>query len=63
AKGLTGDALKAAVGECVGAQRPKVAARMQCRQQGKAQGLAGDDLKGFVQTCLAQAPQQGQGQQ
>jgi len=59
AKGLTGDALKAAVDECVGAQRPKVAARLQCRQQGRAQGLAGDELKAFVQNCVAQGPQSG----
>ena len=59
AKGLTGDALKAAVDECVGAQRPKVAARLQCRQQGKAQGLAGDQLKAFVKTCVAQGPGPG----
>ena len=59
AKGLTGDALKAAVGECVGAQRPKVAARMQCRQQGKAQGLAGDQLTAFVKSCVAQGPGPG----
>jgi hypothetical protein len=58
-KGLTGDALKAAVDECVGAQRPKVAARLQCRQQGKAQGLAGDELKAFVQNCVAQGSQPG----
>ncbi len=57
AKGLRGDELKSAVDECVGAQRPKVAARLQCRQQGKAQGLAGDDLKAFVKTCVAQGPQ------
>ena len=57
AKGLTGDALKAAVDDCVGAQRPKVAARLQCRQQGRAQGLAGDELKAFVQNCVAQGPQ------
>ncbi|MGA2793515.1 MAG: hypothetical protein ABSE69_08265 [Roseiarcus sp.] len=54
AKGLSGDALKTAVDECVGAQRPKLAARLQCRQQGKAQGIADDDLKAFVKTCLAQ---------
>jgi hypothetical protein len=57
AKGLTGGALKAAVDECVGAQRPKLAARLQCRQQGKSQGLAGDDLKAFIKTCVAQGPQ------
>ena len=59
AKGLRGDELKSAVDECVGAQKPKLAARLQCRQQGKAQGLAGDDLKAFVKTCVAQGPGQG----
>lgn len=40
--GLKGDAFKAAVNDCVGAQRLKVAARLQCRQQGKAQGWPAD---------------------
>jgi hypothetical protein len=54
AKGLSGDALKSAVRDCVGAQKPKLAARMQCRQQGKAQGISGDELKSFVKNCLNQ---------
>ena len=53
-KGLKGDEFRSAVNDCVGAQRPKVAARMQCRQQGKAQGKDGDDLKAFVRDCMAQ---------
>lgn len=54
AKGLKGDALRAAVDECVGAERPKLAARLQCHQQGKAKGLAGDELKSFVKSCVAE---------
>ena len=56
-KGLKGDEFKSAVNDCVGAQRPKVAARLQCRQQGKAQGKDGDDLKAFVKDCMAQGKQ------
>jgi hypothetical protein len=56
-KGLKGDEFKSAVNDCVGAQRPKVAARMQCHQQGKAQGKDGDDLKAFVKDCMAQGKQ------
>jgi hypothetical protein len=37
-----------------GAQRPRAAARLQCREQGKAQGIYGEELKGFVQNCMAQ---------
>jgi hypothetical protein len=55
AKGLRGDALKSAVRDCVGAQRPKLAERMQCRQQAKAQGLSGDAMKAAVKTCMAGA--------
>jgi hypothetical protein len=54
-KGLKGDALKSAVRDCVGAQRPKLAERMQCRQQAKAQGLTDDALKAAVKTCMAAA--------
>ena len=58
AKGLKGDALKSAVDGCVGAQKPEVAARMRCRQQGRAQGIAaGDALKAFVKNCVAQGKQ------
>jgi hypothetical protein len=53
-KGLKGAEKKAAVHDCVAAQKPKVADRMQCRQQGKAQGKSGDDLKAFVKDCIAQ---------
>ena len=56
AKGLKGPDRKAAVDECVAAQRPKLAARRACRQQGKAQGLADDALKDFVKNCVAQGP-------
>ena len=58
AKGLRGHALKSAVVDCVGAQNPKVAARMRCAQQGKAQGvMAGDAMKAFVRNCVAQGKQ------
>ena len=57
AKGLRGDALKSAVHDCVAAQSPKAAARLDCRLQGKAQGKSGDDLKAFVRSCMAQGNQ------
>jgi hypothetical protein len=56
-KGLKGPELKASVHDCVAAQKPKVAARMQCHQEGKAQGKSGDDLKGFVKDCMANGRQ------
>jgi hypothetical protein len=56
-QGLKGAAFQKAVLDCVAAQRPKVAARMACRQQGTKQDLAGPALKEFVKTCMSQ-PQQ-----
>jgi hypothetical protein len=56
-QGLKGTAFQKAVLDCVAAQRPKVAARMACRQQGTKQALAGPALKEFVKTCMSQ-PQQ-----
>jgi hypothetical protein len=54
AQGLKGAARQSAVNECIAAQRPQLAARRACRQQGKAQGLADDALKDFVKNCVAQ---------
>lgn len=55
AKGLKGPDLQSAVRDCVSAQKPKLAARMACAQQGRAQGVAkGDAMKAFVKNCLGQ---------
>ena len=50
-QGLKAEAFLTAVDQCVAAQRPKVAARMGCRQRGRKQGLAGTKLKEFINTC------------
>lgn len=55
AKGLRGDALRSAIGDCVSAQNPRLGARIRCVQQGKSQGVAaGDAMKAFVRNCVAQ---------
>jgi hypothetical protein len=55
AKGLRGPALQSAVYDCVGSQNPQLAARMRCREQGKAQGIAqGGAMKAFMRSCVAQ---------
>lgn len=46
-------AAQTAVDQCVASQRPKVAARMGCRQRGRKQGLAGTKLKEFINTCAS----------
>ena len=55
AQGLQGEGKRNAVMECVVKQRPdlaaKLAAREQCRVDGKAKGLKKDDLKSFVKDC------------
>jgi hypothetical protein len=53
-KGLKGAERQKAVNDCIAAQKPKLAARRECRQQGKAQGLSDDALKQFVTTCMNQ---------
>ena len=53
-QGLKGPAFQKAVLDCVGAQQPKVAARMTCRQKGMKNGLKpGPELKQFVKTCMS----------
>jgi hypothetical protein len=53
-QGLKGAAFQQAVLDCVRAQRPLVAARMACRQQGRKNGLTqGPELKQFVKTCMS----------
>jgi hypothetical protein len=53
AKGLRGEQFRSALDECVGAQRPKVAARLHCRQEGRAQGASGDELREYVRNCAS----------
>ena len=49
--GLKGDELHKAVSECLIKQRPDLAAKEQCRMDGRAKGLRKDGLKAFVQDC------------
>jgi hypothetical protein len=53
-QGLTAAAFQTSVQNCVGAQRPRAAARMACREQGKQQALSGSALTNFVKTCMSQ---------
>jgi len=50
-QGLRGAARKSFVQDCFVKARPDLAAAQNCRQQGKAQGLADNDLKVFVRKC------------
>jgi hypothetical protein len=63
AKGLRGPALQSAVYDCIGGQNPQLAARMRCRQQARAQGIArGGAMKAFMRSCVAQPAQPAQPQ-
>ena len=51
-QGLKGEAIHAAVMDCMTKTDPVVAKRMACAQAGKAKNLSGDDLKKSVRTCM-----------
>ena len=50
-EGLTGDALRRAVSDCVVKVRPDLAGREQCRMDGFAKGLRKQELRAFVKDC------------
>ena len=50
-QGVKGPDRKKAIMDCVTKEHPEMAGRMQCRQDGMAKGLSGDELKTFVRTC------------
>ncbi len=51
-KGIKGEALRAAVMECMAKVDPPVAKRMKCRQAAEAQNLSGDAMKNAVRSCM-----------
>ena len=50
-QGVKGPDRKKAIMDCVTKEHPEMAGRMQCRQDGQAKGLSGDELKTFIRTC------------
>ena len=53
AQGARGPAMKEAVEACVEKENPKLAKRIGCRQQAKAQGIADkDQMRAYVRSCL-----------
>ena len=50
-QGVKGADRKKAIMDCVTKEHPEMAGRMQCRQDGQAKGLSGDELKTFIRSC------------
>ena len=51
-QGLKGEAMHAAVMDCMSKADPIAAKRMACAQAGRAKSLSGDDLKKSVHACM-----------